>query len=165
MKYYLYTLLIAFMCMQTVTTAYAQSTENIVYKVAIGDITYTNKGEEKKTIGSALGMLAGAIVSGKKTKQQDQYIDAVKSSIVKGFGNVRRFRTIEGSFLQDEIAPEEPAFYVDGSIANITTTSKTELSKIKDKPAQQYYKAIIGTTLNLKDAHTDEVINSRNPFR
>lgn len=159
MKKYFYSIVVL-LCLQTTVATYGQANPNTLYKVTIGEIAYANK-EKASSVGSVLGTIADVLVTGKATKQQDQYADAVRASIVKGIGNVKRFRAIEEPLFQNETNADEPALYVDGIVNNIATTSKTEPSAVKNKPATQYYKGVVGVTLNLKDAHTGEVVCSR----
>ncbi len=140
-------------------SAYGQADRNVIYKVAIGDFAYT-AGEKKNSVGNVLGSIAEAVVTGKTSQQQTQYADAVRASVVSGLSNVRRFRTTEGGFMLNEPAPDEPTFYADGTIANISTVTKTEPSATKGVPANQYYRCLISVTVNLKNIHDDTVENS-----
>ena len=137
----------------------AQTGRNVAYKVSVGDISYTKK-EPKTDMVSVFNAIGNAMLTGQVSEQLDTYIDAVRANVVKGLGNVRRFRTIDGSFNPGEIDGEQ-AYYVDGTIANIATTSKTASPPDKNTKAKTYYKALISLTLNLKDAHTDEIVSSQ----
>ncbi len=156
-----YLLLLAACCLTSaIQQIHAQVEKNVLYKVAIGDFSYTPKEDkEEKTVRAIIRGLAKQAVSGKTTTQQPDYANDVQASIVKGFGNVVRFRAIEGDFYQEEIGEDEPAFYVDGNIANISTTTRT--NKAKDKQAEQQYSTLISVTINLKDVHTEEMVDSR----
>ncbi len=139
--------------------AYGQENKNVVYKVMTGDFAYT-VGEKKNSVGNVLGAIAEAMVTGKSSQQQAQYADVVRASVVSGLSNVMRFRTTEGDYILHRPAPDEPAFYADGTITNISTVTKTEPSTKKGAPANQYYRCLISVTVNLKDAHDDTVENS-----
>lgn len=134
---------------------FGQVEKNVFYKVAIGDFAYTPK-EEKATVGNVLEAVANVFLTGTSTKQQAQYADAVRASIVSGFGNVIRLNVVDG-----ELDNLDNAFFVDGVISNITATSKTEPSSKKGKPDKKYYKSLISVNINLKDARTGEVVDSR----
>ena len=139
----------------------AQSSRNSFPKVSVGDIRYVDKAQNKKqTVGSILTELATTAVTGKNTTQHDEYAPSVREAIVKALSDVIRFRVIDGDFHFDELAGNEEALYVDGTINSITGTSQVKPSTIKDKPAEQSYKVLINVTLNLKDARTDETVDS-----
>lgn len=139
----------------------AQSSRNSFLKVAVGDIRYVDKAHSKKqNVGSILTDLATTAVTGKSTTQHDEYAPSVREAIVKALSDVTRFRVIDGGFHLDELAGNEEALYVDGTINSITGTSQVTPSTVKDKPAEQAYKVLINVTLNLKDARTDEAMDS-----
>lgn len=139
----------------------AQSSRNSFPKVSVGDIRYVDKAHSKKqTVGSILTDLATTAVTGKSTTQHDEYVPSVREAIVKALSDVTRFRVIDGGFHLDELAGNEEALYVDGTINSITGTSQVTPSTVKDKPAEQAYKVLINVTLNLKDARTDEAMDS-----
>ncbi len=139
---------------------WAQADRNMVYKVAIDNIGYTPK-TKKETVGSVLTLLGKAALTGQISEQQDQYADAVRAGVISGVGNVRRFRAIEGVFNPGEIADGERAFYIDGTIANITTTSKTITPEDKKKQAYDVFKGQVSVTLNLKEYGSDAVVASQ----
>ena len=139
----------------------AQSSRNSFLKVAVGDIRYVDKAHSKKqNVGSILTDLATTAVTGKSTTQHDEYAPSVREAIVKALSDVTRFRVTDGGFHLDELAGNEEALYVDGTINSITGTSQVTPSTVKDKPAEQAYKVLINVTLNLKDARTDEAVDS-----
>lgn len=139
----------------------AQSLRNSFPKVSVGDIRYVDKAHTKKqTVGSILTDLATTAVTGKSTTQHDEYAPSVREAIVKALSDVIRFRVIDGDFRSDELASNDEALYVDGTINSITGTSQVSPSTVKDKPAEQSYKVLINVTLNLKDARTDEAVDS-----
>ena len=140
----------------------AQSSRNSFPKVSVGDIRYVDKAHSKKqTVGSILTDLATTAVTGKSTTQHDEYAPSVREAIVKALSDVTRFRVIDGNFRPDELTGNEEALYVDGTINSIIGTSQLKASAVKDKPAEQSYKVLINVTLNLKDARTDEAVDSR----
>lgn len=134
---------------------YCQVDKNVCYKIGIGYFSYTPK-EEKTSVGSVLGNVANVLLTGKSTRQQPQYADAVRASIISGLGNVMRFRVVEG-----ESGSHGQTLVADGIISNISTTSKVEPSKEKGKTGHEYFRALISVTVNLKDAATGEVVSSR----
>lgn len=157
--YYSWALAMLMLCTD-LQVASAQTEKNVVFKVAVGDMIYTPKEKKKETVGSVLGAIGKAVVMGQVTKQHDSYAEAVRASVVKGFSDVRRFTTIDGHFTEEELSKGIPALYVDGTIANISTT--TELYVPSDKNSLPYdtYKAQVSVIVNVKDAYDDHVIDS-----
>lgn len=139
----------------TCVTTYSADV-NEAYKVAVGGFSYTPK-ETKKSVGNMLGTIATTALTGMTTEHQAQYVDAVRASIISGFSKVVRFRVVEVG----EDSGELHSFYVDGVISNISTTSKIEPNSNKNKPDSQYFRSLIGVTVNLKDVLTGEVVDSQ----
>lgn len=140
--------------------ASAQTEKNVTFKVAVGDMAYTPKAKKKETVGSVLGTLGKAVVLGQVTQQHDNYAEAVRASVVKGFSAVRRFNTIDGHFTKEELADGHPALYVDGTIVNISTVTELYVPGDKELTPYDTYKAQVSVTVNVKDAYDDHVIDS-----
>ena len=143
-----------------VMTAHAQTDtdRNRHFSVAAGDFNFPAAQEKKKeNVGTVLTELASAALTGKVSKQLPQYTEAVKSAVMSGMGNAIRLDAVEGGAATP---------YVDliatATISNISTTHKIEPSSTKGKPDQDYYRALISVTVNLSDAATGNVIDSRN---
>lgn len=137
----------------------AQVEKNTIFKVAVGELKYTPK-QKKATVGNMIGTISKAVVLGKVTLQQDKYADAVRASVLSGFGNVHRFRAIDGLFREDEIEKGTPAFYVDGTINNISTTTELFTPSSKDLLPYDVYKAQIEVVVHVKDVHDDHIVDS-----
>ena len=135
---------------------------NAVFKVAIGEFSYTPK-QKKENVGSVLGAVGEALLLGKTTQRHDNYNEAVRASIVKGISGVRRFNAIDGAFQEGEVQEGMKALYVDGTILNVSTATQIETHTDAKKKTYTttYYKATIGVTVNVKDATNDFVINSQ----
>lgn len=115
--------------------------------------------EEKKTVGSALGTIASMVITGQNTTQQPQYKDAVRAAIVKGLASGFRTVATDMESVGDK-ANGEFDYYVDATINNISTTTKTEpLTTVKDG-VKTWYKAMVGITIQIKDPKTEKVIAS-----
>ena len=114
-------------------------------------------------MGSVLGAVGEALLLGKTTQRHDNYNEAVRASIVKGISGVRRFNAIDGAFQEGEVKEGMKALYVDGTILNVSTTTQIETHTDSKKKTYTttYYKAIIGVTVNVKDATNDYVVNSQ----
>ena len=140
--------------------AEAQEERNVVYTTGINELQYTKK-ESKPTAGEVIGEVLTALVTGETTQDMDKYVDAVQAAVVKGISQARRIKAIDG-----QLSPEEKdqpnTWYVDGTIASISTTSKVDIWEDKNKKSHSrtVYKGLIGVTLHFKDAHTDEVLFS-----
>ena len=140
--------------------AEAQEVRNVVYTTGINELQYTKK-ESKPTAGEVIGEVLSAIVTGETTQEMDKYVDAVQAAVVKGISQARRVKAIDGQLTPEE--KEQPnTWYVDGTIASISATSKVETWEDKDKKkhSRTVYKGLVGLTLHFKDAHTDEILFS-----
>lgn len=148
--------------LRTVTAQEQEEDRNTVFKVAIGEFSYTPK-QQKENVGSVLGAVGEALLLGKTTQRHDNYNEAVRASIVKGLSGVRRFNAIDGAFQEGEVKEGMKALYVDGTILNVSTTTQIETHTDSKKKTYTitYYKAIIGVTVNVKDATNDYVVNSQ----
>lgn len=138
---------------------YAQSDRNAIFKVAVGEMEYTPK-QGKETVGSALGTISKAVLLGTVTTQRDNYASSVRASVLSGFGKVRRFHATEGQFKDGGIKEGTHAFYVTGTINNISTT--TELFTPTDKSIKPYnvFKAQIEVVVHLKDVHDGHIVDT-----
>ena len=144
------------LCLVFSMAAFAQEGRNARVTVSMNNLNYTVK-EQKKELGAILEVIADAL-GGQTTTQQDGYQDAVRAAIVKGLSQSHRITVIDGQ-LSEEEASRPNSFYIDATISNISTTKKTEQSSDKKK-TNTYYKALIGSTLHIKDAGNDQVVAS-----
>lgn len=127
------------------------SIRNDIKNVVFNTLTY-QKPEAKKGVASVLGTIT-ELVSGQVTQQETSYVEAVKAAVIKGIAQSRRFSILDGGNLNNT------DFYVDGTISNVSTTTKSE--NLTDKNGKKYtkttYKANIGITLHVKNAKTNTV--------
>ena len=140
--------------------AEAQEVRNVVYTTGINELQYTKK-ESKSTAGEVIGEVLSAIITGETTQDMDKYVDAVQAAVVKGISQARRIKAIDGQLTPEE--KDQPnTWYVDGTIASISSTSKVDTWEDKDKKkhSRTVYKGLVSLTLHFKDAHTDEVLFS-----
>ena len=140
--------------------AEAQEVRNVVYTTGINELQYTRK-ESKPTAGEVITEVLSALVTGETTQDMDKYVDAVQAAVVKGISQARRIKAIDGQLTPEE--KEQPyTWYVDGTIASISATSKVETWEDKDKKkhSKTVYKGLVSLTLHFKDAHTDEILFS-----
>ncbi len=150
-------ILIIALCMIFSIGTWAQTEGKRNGKVIMGmnNLTY-NKPEDKGTLAKVLD----ALLTGEVSKDQSKYTDAVRAAIVKGLSQSHRIVAIDGQLSKDEAA-QSNAMYIDGTVSNLSTTSKTEDYKVDGNTRYRtYYKALIGVTLHFKDAKTDEVVAS-----
>lgn len=136
--------------------ALAQDERNVHRRIAVGEFIYTPK-EAKPTVGSVLGEVATTLLSGQSTTQQPGYAEAVCSSIISGLNHVVRLDVVDRQYSE---AGDD--YFVEGVISNISTTTRIEPNPDKKKPDNTYYQAIIGVTVNFKDAKTGTVFDSHN---
>lgn len=123
--------------------------------VVFNNLTYVKK-EQKATVGSVLGTIASAVVTGQVTQQQSSYQEALRATIVKGISQSRRISLSDGTGMSNA------DWYVDGTVNNIASTTKVE--ERKDAKGKSYtvtlYKAVVGVTLHVKDAQTNQIVAS-----
>lgn len=143
------------LCLVFGMEVFAQEGRNGKVILGVNSMTYT-KPEDKGTLSKILD----AVLTGEVSKDQSKYQDAVRAAIVKGLSQTHRINVIDGQLSKDEAA-RPGALYADGTVSNLSTTSKTEDYKVDGKTRYRTsYKALIGVTLHIKDAQTDEVIAS-----
>lgn len=130
----------------------AQSDKNICYKVGIGTVEYAVP-EQKTTVGSVIGGLAEATLTGKKTSQLPEYADAVKASVVTGIGNAMRLTVMEDTSMEHD-------YLLSGTISNISATTRLEAPVKKGTPGNEYFKVLVSVTANISNASNGEVIDS-----
>ena len=148
-------ILIIALCMLYGMGVWAQDGRNARVTIGMNTLTY-NKPEDKGTLAKVLD----ALLTGEVTKDQSSYQDAVRAAIVKGLSQSHRISAIDGNLSADEAALPH-AMYIDGTVSNISSTTKTEDYKVDGKTRYRtYYKALIGVTLHIKDAKTDEIVAS-----
>ncbi len=133
----------------------AQEGRNGKVVLGMNSMTYT-KPEDKGTLSKILD----AVLLGEVTSDQGKYQDAVRAAVLKGLSQTHRITVIDGQLSKDEAA-RPGALYADGTVSNLSTTSKTETYKVDGKTrTRTYYKALIGVTLHVKNAQTDEIVDS-----
>lgn len=142
--------------------ATAQKERNTIYRIGVGELIYTPPTEGSKTT-SVLKDVAEVLLSGQTTKQQPQYAEAVRASLMNGLSKVILFRPSDGIVSQSDLSDGTPSFFVDGTIANISIVSRSETKK--DGKGNKYtdtsYRSNVSVTVNLKDPADGSVINSR----
>lgn len=136
----------------SVAPGFAQADRNPVYKVGMGEFTYSAP-QKKKSAGQVVSAIAEVLLAGKTSQTHPEYADAVRASVVSGLSNAIRLRGAEG-------ASDDMAFYADGTILNISSITKTEPAAKKGNPDIQYFKGLISVTVNLKNAADGSVEDS-----
>ena len=149
--------LILLCIMLCVTTGiFAQSENRNVAKVVVFNNLISGKKDAKLTVGSVLGTLVDAVAAKQVTEDQSIYIESVRANIIKGLSHARRIKIYDGTDVS------QADWYVDGTISNISTTTKVEeLQDSKGKTYRKtYYKAMIGVTLHVKNVSDNSIIMS-----
>lgn len=131
----------------------AQSVHNARLYTVVDKVDYTPK---KQTV---LGVIADVLVTGQATTDNPEYVSSVRAAIVKGLSSSHRMSVIDGQ-TDASMGHVSPAYYVDATISNMSTTTKTEVVDEKKKTKRTLYKTLIGVTLHVKDAHSGEVVAS-----
>lgn len=143
-------------------TGAAQKELNTVYRVGVGELIYTPPTEGSKTA-SLIKDVAEVLLSGQTTKQQPQYAEAVRASLMNGLSKVILFRPSDGMVLQSDLSDGTPSFFVDGTIANISIVSRSETKKDSkgNSHTDTSYRSNLSVTVNLKNPSDGSVIDSR----
>lgn len=128
--------------------------DNAPLTVVFNNLTY-NAGSGKVTTGKVLGAIADALV-GQTTQEHENYLEAVRAALVKGMAQSRRVSMADGG---TAVAAQ---WYVDGTVSNISSTTKVEERKdAKGKTYKQtYYKGLVGVALQVKDAQSGQILLS-----
>lgn len=155
-------LLIISLTLLSFMTATAQKERNTIYRIGVGELIYTPPTEGSKTA-SVLKDVADVLLSGQTTKQQPQYAEAVRASLMNGLSKVILFRPSDGFVLQTDLSDSTPSFFIDGTIANISIVSKSETTKDGkgNKHTDTSYRSNVTVTVNLKDPSDGSVVDSR----
>lgn len=145
-------LFIILLALVSCLTIAAQKELNTVYRIGVGELIYTPPTEGSKT-SSVIKDVAEVLLSGQTTKQQPQYAEAVRASLMNGLSKVILFRPSDGVVSHSDLSDGSPSFFIDGTIANISIVSKSETKK--DSKGNKYtdtsYRSNVSMTVNLKD--------------
>lgn len=147
-------LLITFVCFEQ---SFANGERNEKILISVNSLSFS-KQNTKTSAGEVIGKIADALLTGQISVQQKGYEDAVRASIVKGISQSHRIMTVDGALKPEEVSAGN-AYYVDATIPNIATATKTSISS-DGKYTTTYYKATISAILHVKDAKTDAVVYS-----
>lgn len=142
--------------------ATAQKERNTIYRIGVGELIYTPPTEGSKTA-SVIKDVAEVLLSGQTAKQQPQYAEAVRASLMNGLSKVILFRPSDGIVSQKNLSDGTPSFFVDGTIANISIVSRSETKKDSkgNKHTDTSYRSNLSVTVNLKDPADGSVVDSR----
>lgn len=155
-------LFIILLTLMACLTAAAQKELNTVYRVGVGELIYTPPTEGSKTT-SMIKDVAEVLLSGQTTKQQPQYAEAVRASLINGLSKVILFHPSDGFVSQTDLSDGTPSFLIDGTIANISIVSRSETSK--DGKGNHHtstsYRSNVSVTVNLKNPADGSVVDSR----
>ena len=143
--------------MATMTVANAQNeADNMLQNVSVMELDYMIKEAPKSELGTVVGAVLD-VLADQTTSEEPGYSDALRASVIMALSNVRRFTVTDGR----QVAPnDETNIIVDGTINYISITRELKLASNKKDKIPQFY-AQIGLTLNMKDAVTNNVINSQ----
>lgn len=136
----------------------AQSERNRKVSLSVNTITFP-KQKEKKTAGEVIGKIAEALVTGQINVQRPGSQEAVRAAIVNGISHSHRTIAFDGA-PDAEGSSSDAEYYVDVTIPNIATATKTEISSDK-KYTTVYYKATVSAVLHIKDSKTNAIVYSQ----
>ena len=160
MKKLVMTLAAVLCCTLTVSAQDAQVVRNKKYNIVLNSSQYTHR-DDKMSTGEAVSKILTGVLTGKSSVQQPKFEEDVKTGIVKGLSNARRYRYNEGLLQAGDIA-ETGHLIVDAVITNITAKSESKDTKDRDGKTKvtTTYIGNVDVTLTLKDAKTGDVVKS-----
>lgn len=160
MKKLVMTLAAVLCCTLTISAQDVPADRNKQYNIVLNNSQYTHR-DEKMSTGDAVSKILTGVLTGKTSVQAPKFEEDVKTAIVKGLSNARRFRYNEG-LLQSSDNAEGGHIVVDAVITNITAKSESKDTKDKDGKTKvtTTYTGLIDVTLTLKDAKTGDVVSS-----
>ena len=153
--------LAAVLCCTLIVSAQDALVErNKKYNIVLNSSQYTHR-DDKMSTGEAVSKILTGVLTGKTSVQAPKFEDDVKTAIVKGLSNARRYRYNEGLLQSTDIA-DKGHLIADAVITNITAKSDTKDSKDKDGKTKVIttYVGNVDVTLTLKDAKTGDVVKS-----
>ena len=149
-------------------TVFSQDDRNPIIMASMNNLQYNHKKADRRP-GTVIGEIATAVLTGQSSKDMEGYQNAVRSAILKGMTEAYRLHVVDGPLTKEE-AETIGSIYVDGTLNNISTTTKNEVveyeeknkegEKVKKTRTDVYYRALLSVTLHVKDAMTDAVIAS-----
>ena len=149
-------------------TVFSQDDRNPIIMASMNNLQYNQKKADRRP-GTVIGEIATAVLTGQSSKDMEGYQNAVRSAILKGMTEAYRLHVVDGPLTKEE-AETIGSIYVDGTLNNISTTTKNEVveyeennkegDKVKKTRTDVYYRALLSVTLHVKDAMTDAVIAS-----
>lgn len=158
-------LIIGILLAAAVIPVYGQRAKNIVYRVGVGELIYTPPSEKSRnSAGEVIMNVTETLLTGRNSQPQPQFAEAVRASVMAGLSKVMRFRAFDGSFTEEELAAGIPALFVDGTITNISSVSRSETKKDSkgETHTDTYYLGLVSVTVNIKDAYDGTVVDSFN---
>lgn len=158
-------LIIGTLLAASVIPAYGQREKNVIYKVGVGELIYTPPSEKSRnSAGEVILNVTESLLTGRNSQPQPQFAEAVRASVMAGLSKVKRFRPFDGGFTEEELAAGIPALFVDGTITNISSISRSETKT--DSKGETYtdtfYRGLVSVTVNIKDAYDGTVADSFN---
>ena len=140
-------------------TVFSQDDRNPIIMASMNNLQYNQKKADRRP-GTVIGEIATAVLTGQSSKDMEGYQNAVRSAILKGMTEAYRLHVVDGPLTKEE-AETIGAIYVDGTLNNISTTTKNEVveyeeknkegEKVKKTRTDVYYRALLSVTLHVKD--------------
>lgn len=135
---------------------FSQEKTSLKYDVSISDFIYSPVGNGG-TVESVIGDMGQLLTTGKSSDPCDTCLVSVRSAICKGVSNVRRFDVVAGQ----EINNGTPALTIGGTITNVMWLTQLLIPANREIVPSDMYKVVIGVTIDIKDAHTGNLLDSR----
>lgn len=135
---------------------FSQEKSNTQFAVSVGEFNYSPVGKGG-TIESVIGDMGQMVTTGKPADPCDTCLIAVRSAICKGVSDVRRFDIAE----KGKDSKKTPALSIGGTITNVMWLTQLFIPTDRGNVSSDMYKVVIGVSLDILDAHTNEVLESR----
>ena len=157
MNKYRISILAALMLCTFQIALFSQEKSNLQYAVSVGNFNYSPVGKGG-TVESVIGDMGQMVTTGKSTDPCDTCLTSVRSAICKGVSNVRRFDIVEKCGV---VSKETPALSICGTITNVLWLTQLFIPANRENTPSDMYKVVIGVNMDILDAHTGEVVESR----
>ena len=112
-------------------TVFSQDDRNPIIMASMNNLQYNHKKADRRP-GTVIGEIATAVLTGQSSKDMEGYQNAVRSAILKGMTEAYRLHVVDGPLTKEE-AETIGAIYVDGTLNNISTTTKNEVVEYEEK--------------------------------
>lgn len=146
----------------------AQTGDNAVHKITVGNIEYTAKektNSKDEAVSHLVDALAELIAPGKELHGRYQnrtphFGEMARHGIMAGLGKVRRLQVYDGRIPEGQMADGEKVYEIAGVLTDISPKMRTEPATGKDKDQKRSYRCVLTLNVRLLDYLTGQVLNT-----